>query len=95
MKSKWNTATASKVLSHSKYGDKLVCSRKSHCDGKSEIWPWQPVTGYLSSKETAFEAGFPAQNLDRLLEKGFYGRIINRTCKDILDRSGLRGLKLS
>ena len=43
MKSKWNTPTASKLLSNSKYGDKLVRSRKSHCDGKSEIWPRQPV----------------------------------------------------
>ena len=37
MKSKWNTTTASKLLSNSKYGDKLVRSRKSHCDGKSVI----------------------------------------------------------
>ncbi|CBY22151.1 unnamed protein product [Oikopleura dioica] len=32
MKSKWNTTTASQLLSKSKYGDKLVRSSKSHCD---------------------------------------------------------------
>jgi hypothetical protein len=65
MKSKWNTATASKLLSNSKYGDKLIRSRKSHCDGKSEnFWTRQSIL-----KKTGLETDFPAQNLDGLQER--------------------------
>jgi hypothetical protein len=54
MKTKWNTPTASKLLSNSKYGDKLVRSRKSHCDGKSENF-WQPVFKQKQPQRQVFQ----------------------------------------